>query len=744
MPDSTLNVGFNKGPKNGILARALFGLMGLSAALSTTAAPGVPNRMGGLMSAGGGGAYVSECFPTWKNHFREGYVVAGTSPDASGWPAAAYNFVISNASILPTWASGTFKCGFIGSGTPTAYQHSTVSNVVMGNGTSTYTTFDLVATAASFGYSNSAAATNCFCYLPAYPAAVIDDPTNPNSITTEAAAFYGQFHHIRTEWHGIALWNSQLMTNSNRNAPSNTQTFFQTNQWFGNQHATLGGLPTAGAISSTLSGWTRGAGTWCFVFDETGSNFEGRICTVGAGANPTISWDSTRGLTANTISTSVGYGTEGYPIEWMLALAVAANTGLVICEPTLQDGTNNVAGSYSAGTLALVSSYMASYPTWTGQVLLTPGNENWNGTYNSYRVFTEAAALHGYASRQTYGAAWIHALANLGRTQFGSNFGQGKQVGIVLEWQDGSPDQFFSTLDYMTNTLGVTPSADISYIATAPYMNPAGLSGSSTIANIVASVNTAAGTQAATSKSENVAIMGLHYGIPLMTYEGGPQWNGGGYSGVTNLGAAIMDATYAAPIETYYNNLANGGFQLFSHTTYGLTAVLAGGGGTGGELGIGTVYPPTAANTPNVTALLQVAQNNPNFTRNVISGSGSIILGGSYADKTGAANPGFPSGTFSNTNGSPYHTLQGYVGWFFNCTVGGTYTLAITVGGAGTPGTNVEIGGLTGFVKQTGFTLAQGVNSNVCTVVIPAGPGYILLGNGTPQSTATISQLQFN
>ena len=121
-----------------------------------------------------------------------------------------------------------------------------------------------------------------------------------------------------------------------------------------------------------------------------------------------------------------------------------------------------------------------------------------------------------------------------------------------------------------------------------------------------------------------------------------------------------------------------------------------------------------------------------------------MIPGGNYADQTGAANPGFPSGTFTSTNGSPYYTSQGYIGYFFNCTLAGTYALVVTMAGTGTPNTAVEIGNNAGSsIQISSFTLASGANS-VGFVTIPKGPGYILLGAGSAQSTLTITQLQFN
>jgi hypothetical protein len=713
----------------------------LSAGLS------VPNRMGGLMSAGGGGSYSSEWFPTYKNRYRDGYLVAGGIPDpVTGWPSNAHSVVLSGTSLLPPWASGTFKCGYIGTGTPSNFNNGVVANIVLGNGTTTYTTFDLTAAAGNFGYSNSAAAKNCFCYLPAYPGTAVDDWSNPNSVTNEAIASYSQLRHIRTEWSGVALWNSQLMTQANRNTASNTQSFHQTNQWFGSQQATLATLPAAGATSAQLSNWTRGAGTWCFTFNEGTSGYEGRLCTVGSGTNPTITWASNRGLTGNVVSASIGYGTEGFPIECQLALAAASNTSLVICEPTFQDGVNNVAGSYTAGTMALVAQYKANYPSWTAPVWFTPGNENWNGTYNSFRVFTESAILGGFADKFTYAGAWMHALANLGRAQFGAQWGA--QFGGVLEWQDQQPQQFYETYNYM-QTQGWTPSADISWQAVAPYNNPAvsptsGAGGTQpTVANIVAAVAAGAASQPATSLICGLTILGMHWGIPTMTYEGGPQWNGSQYTGVTNLQAAIMDPSYTAPIVQYYTNLTDRGIQAFSHTTLGVTNPLTGGSNTAGELG--NVYPVTTSNTPNWAALMQIAKNAPVFSRNVISGSGSVLAGGNYGDNTGAANPFFPSGLFVHTNGSPYfNTLQGYVGWFYNCTLAGTYSLAITCSGSGSVGTNVEIGTLGGFtIPLSSKTLVNGSNSPG-SVTVPLGPGYILLGNGTPQSTLAIAQIQFN
>ena len=90
----------------------------ISLAISVTS--GGINRMGGLISADGGGAFSSELYPNFKNRFREGYIATGPSPDASGWPSAAYSFVAYGGAGVPAWAVGTFKCGFIGTGTPSA------------------------------------------------------------------------------------------------------------------------------------------------------------------------------------------------------------------------------------------------------------------------------------------------------------------------------------------------------------------------------------------------------------------------------------------------------------------------------------------------------------------------------------------------------------------------------------------------------------------------------------------------
>jgi hypothetical protein len=135
------------------------------------------------------------------------------------------------------------------------------------------------------------------------------------------------------------------------------------------------------------------------------------------------------------------------------------------------------------------------------------------------------------------------------------------------------------------------------------------------------------------------------------------------------------------------------------------------------------------------------------LTRNVVGAPGSgpyTILGGNYADATnGATGIALNVGSYDTTHGSTYYSAgQGYVGWFINCTTGGTYSLAITVAGSGT--TDIEIGSpVNGYTKPyTAHALVNGSNS-IGSVTLAKGPNYIELGNNSIQAGCVIDAIVF-
>lgn len=728
------------------------------------------NPIGMLFSGGGlGSSRVYENFPIFKNRVREsgGFATpaSGSVPAAltsAGWPAADFQvelWAVGSSASFPSWLSGTFTCGFIGNGTETIVGRGcTVSNIVRGF-SGAYTTFQVsgITTTCAFVITGTTGgATNVFAYLPAYPGSVIDNPCTAAAFTNEAIAFYAQFDHIQLEWPTNAWNNSQMMTSALRQAalsPWSTST--PNAQTFGNGRAgklsgTFATAPAAGTGgSTTLVSWPWGAGTYLFVLSNSAG--QGIECVVGSGTNPTVSWTAT---VTGTPGTSFSYGVEGVPIEWFIALAIAANTGLLINMPIFEDGTNGAAGTYCGAVMSLIELAIQQNPLWTGNVTFEPlGNEPWNsGSGLTYRFLNQnyPSGPYGYASINQYIGYRLHAFAQVGRATFGALWGT--RVGSLFGWQVGGSNGLYSTLSYMVSQ-GWTPNADITCGAIAPYLTPTGLTTSSTVAQIEAAIAAQGPTTptAVANQSENSAIMLLHYGIPMWSYETNVEWSNSGYAGMTNLAAAINDPGYVAPLEAYIAACLNSGYQKLSWSTDGLTTTTLPGGNNGGlEIGNGSIYSTFFTSPPPIMqALKSFMPGGANYpfvpTRNVINGRGSIIQGGNWADQINAANPGFPAGTFSKQYGSPYYPLQGYIGYLFNCLAPLTYLLELVMTGSGTPQTNVEIGSFpAGFsIPITNFTLAAGTNS-LGNIAISQGVGYILFGNGGAQSSLLIDQIEFN
>jgi hypothetical protein len=188
------------------------------------------------LAAGGVSLLSYENFAIFKNRVREGRMTSGSFSATTGWPMTAFTFLLWEGNTLPSWATAAtsstpFKCGYIGTGTPSSYAGCTVANIVTGNGTTTYTTFDLYNCTATFGFSSTAAATNLFAYLPEYPAETIDNPTTAAAFRTEAINFYKQFAGIRFMWWSCVTQNTGENTLATRNTSSNTQ-FYK--NWAGN------------------------------------------------------------------------------------------------------------------------------------------------------------------------------------------------------------------------------------------------------------------------------------------------------------------------------------------------------------------------------------------------------------------------------------------------------------------------------------------------------------------------------
>ena len=176
---------------------------------------------------------------------------------------------------------------------------------------------------------------------------------------------------------------------------------------------------------------------------------------------------------------NLSYGREQVPFEWPLSFSIACNQanpnsgGLWHCMPLVEDGTNQLPGSYSTNILTLVNTVRGAPYNWTGKMYMEYMDEPWNGDYNSYYLFNQFAYLaNAYTAGNTQGYYGYrhHYLANIARSTLGSGFGT--NVFNVFAWQ-GVTVQYGTVNAAVTGAIAAGGSAaDMHYYAAAQYMNP--------------------------------------------------------------------------------------------------------------------------------------------------------------------------------------------------------------------------------------------------------------------------------
>jgi len=693
-------------------------------------------------------------FPLFKNRVREGsgfgMATSWNTPvalNSAGWPTADFQIVLYNG-IQQSWGVGNFACGFIGSGSETvsAVNAATVSDVSHGSG-GDYTTFTLASTiglggSANFGFKvtgTSGAVTDIYCYLPEYNSlSGIDNPTSPSAFTTEAVDFYKQFAWMRLMWYSNSLYNTTQMSSSNRHTASNTQT--QTLGLNGG-YTTYSLTGNPGSTSATLSSpWPLPSGNYSVVFSTSGGN-QARNIDITQGST-SLSWSSA--LSGGNAATAI-VGGEGAPIEWMIGLANATGTmGLWINLPAWEDGTDGEPGSYSTAILQLLAS---SY-TSSGKVFFERGNENfWNGYWCTDVLRNlEAVGTGGYSDAYDYMAAGAHTFANLARANLPSGWWGTKafQVEGQQAASGGGPYWTGDYLQYLKTRSGGTPSNDVQYIAIAPYVNPS-IGSSDSMATIEANAQTWPASEAGGWGAEQTDIVARSYGLKMLTYEGGIQWNMIESSNTnSNVAAALADAGMAPAIEDIYQQYANLGFQGYSHFGAGVFTAPGFSAATAPINAFSTNY-STLIDTPTASPTLlgiQPFEGGQTVTRNVVAASGATIPGYDFADNVNNTNDCALNNSSLPTTPALAYFSSGYClyrVWNPNSTAA-TYSLVVTFSGlSGSPTTNLVVNGTTAATSVAVTTGAATIGS----VTLEPGDNFIALGkNGT--QTATITQLQFN
>jgi hypothetical protein len=436
---------------------------------------------------------------------------------------------------------------------------------------------------------------------------------------------------------------------------------------------------------------------------------------------------------------------EGVPSEWTAAIALASGVASWINVGPVFDS------SFTAIT-ALANALYALVPAGN-PMYIEIGNELWLNAGAGYTAWQNAASAYG--SKQAYWSYQAHSIAAIFRGVFGSRYGT--DVRLVLAWQQGGNGVYMQYLIYgYYASQGWSISEDLYCTSCAPYYQTGLAEGSTdTVAQILSAYTTNAESICFNAADESFIVMGLKYGLPCIGYEGGPQVNSEP-GDIENLPGALMNSGMATVDETFYQSCSNAGF-------YGLVPFADGvnSGNSYSATGGDTNYCPInqfdysysdllAGNSPRWNAILA---GWPTPTRNVVSGSGSIISGNCYLNSNSGSNPTLNESTYPpNENGvpAPNYEVQGEIAYLINCTRAGIYTLVVnfdnTGGSSGTTG--CEYGGNFNPYTVIAPTVSIPTGTNNVTVggvELVAGANYIVLGNpGSNQADITVNSLTFN
>lgn len=718
---------------------------------------GLPNRnmpVGVVFSAGGSASLSFESLAIFKNRVREsrgfdttpGPSLTPVTLSAAGWPTQDFSCLLWEGSVIPSWATAAtaatpFKCGFIGSGSEavTVVGGCTIANVVPGTG-GAYTTFDLYNVTGTFGFNvtgTSGTVTNVFAYLPAYPASSIDDPTQASAYTNEAIAHFSQFSHVNWESFQNSANNSQVCTAASMRTPSNTQAH---QRWNVPSPMVLTALPQAGDTSATFTAnWQLPTGSYGIPLASAG-NTCGRVCICTNGS-PNFSW--TQPLTEAVNTTGMGHtqpGMEGFPPAWAIALCKAARTGLWIHAPLLEDGTHFAVGTYMSAVFDLLN---ASWD-FTIPVYIETSLEMWNYWFS---LLNGIAVTEGFTNVTTYMAYRLHAMSVLGQSKLGSKWGN--QVKQVFAWQTGATALFSNVLADIQSTYSVAPSADVHYLAIAPYCTPV-VGNTDSAATIQGYITNGQGTvgcdgprQALRAQSENIAIVGLSYGIPMVTYEDGVPWDivQAVNPSAANVGAAIMDPGMTAALEVYQQGIFNSPYVKTTHTADGVS-VSNNAFAPADEL---TNDYAALASSPTLLALLSFT-NGATVTRNVVSGPGSVLDCINYADNDSVISASYPSyGSLNPNTTAPHILVRGYIAQTIWSPIAQTRTLVLGVTSTAAGATDIEVNGTVLYSNVTIPNFSGNGSVTIGSVSLKAGWNYICHGrSGVTQASVTPKSLTFN
>lgn len=733
------------------------------------------NPVGTNIAAGGSATFNFEDLPLTQDLVPMGRefdtATAGTinsgvfaSTNSSGFPTEDFGQYLHITSQSPSWMSGGFACGYVsnGSGTETITGvGATVSNV--NRSAAPTVTFTLTPTAGTWGYTitgTTGGVASVWAYLPAYAANASNGhvPITASNVragkpvfTNEVKAIYGKLRYFRSLW-AQNMWSCM----------GGIQVAFASN-------------PAATATSGTLVANNLAPGTYTCFFTPTSTPpippttstcADVRSITISSTGQTAISWtgglnygasaitlacsSATRNTANNTPTQGAWHGSaysiEGYSADWFTALSAAcAPAGPWLCLPVNDDGT------YFPAVMAQAKGDVPE----NAPIYFELSDELWNGTGEAAYCF-DALALAAFPADSGNYNAWaaaylatrLHAIANQGRTTFGSDWNT--RVRLVCAWQQATAGFLAKVCAYMVSQ-GWSPSADLWCVSEAPYLNayPA-LATSDSVATIESKLTTGAtfplaknGTTQNNQGLEACIAVGLWYQLPgvFECYEAG--WDSKALgSSYTNIGAAIVDNGMTAVMETYWNTLLDCGVNGFQNFEGGVSSSAA--SNTPLDEWDSNYSNVVAETSPRLVAMLNFTSGAYTASRNVVNSSGVTIDCRNYLDCNTTTAAGYPTFT-AQSNISPVNNYN--VGWMFQCPAAQTRTIEIYLTTTASGSFNVY---LDGTEVASGVSFANGLNGTssapvtlVTSQALSQGHHYLEIGNGSAIIGLTANELEF-
>jgi len=308
------------------------------------------------------------------------------------------------------------------------------------------------------------------------------------------------------------------------------------------------------------------------------------------------------------VGTTIRAGAWGVSWEYVLLLANAANKDIWINVPVTATGGSDpldptyVAAPDKSSYIYNLAYFLKNGDAFTGNVGLKPGlhiyiehsNEVWNPGFSQYtwnllaaedEVGKSGSVLNNDGDTSQYDWAYRRHLKRLYEISqiFQSVFGTGSlntTIRPVYAWwqlDEGSGSGAANALAWFKNTYG-PPSNYFYAMAQGDYFAATNYANDTTIPEVLSDMQASSNASVpyVTSNKATAAM----YGLPLYTYEGGPDNSNGGSGTTTNIGVQILanrDPGMGSLVQSHIANnwFAQGGstFSYFNlsqgYTRYG-------------------------------------------------------------------------------------------------------------------------------------------------------------------------------